>query len=82
DLSRNRTVGMKLGQGMSLSAILGEMRMVAEGVKTTESARNLARRLGVDMPITEKVYSILYEEKPARAAVVELMTRDLKAEGA
>jgi len=73
---------MKLGQGMSLSAILGEMRMVAEGVKTTESARNLARRLGVDMPITEKVYSILYEGKPARDAVVELMTRDLKAEGA
>jgi glycerol-3-phosphate dehydrogenase (NAD(P)+) len=82
DLSRNRTVGMKLGQGMSLSAILGEMRMVAEGVKTTESARDLARRLGVDMPITEKVYSILYEEKTPRDAVVELMTRDLKAEGA
>lgn len=81
DLSRNRTVGMKLGQGMSLAEILGEMRMVAEGVKTTESARNLARRLGVDMPITEKVYSILYEGKPAREAVVELMTRDLKAEG-
>ena len=81
DLSRNRTVGIKLGQGMSLSAILAEMRMVAEGVKTTESARNLARKLGIDMPITEKVFSILYEDKPARAAVVELMTRDLKAEG-
>jgi glycerol-3-phosphate dehydrogenase (NAD(P)+) len=81
ELSRNRTVGLKLGQGMSLSAILSEMRMVAEGVKTTESARNLARKLGVDMPITEKVFSILYEDKPARAAVVELMTRDLKAEG-
>ncbi|MCM2358440.1 MAG: NAD(P)-dependent glycerol-3-phosphate dehydrogenase [Geobacteraceae bacterium] len=81
DLSRNRTVGIKLGQGMTLAAILGEMRMVAEGVKTAESARSLAARLGVDMPITEKVYSILYEEKPARAAVVELMTRDLKAEG-
>ena len=81
DLSRNRTVGVKLGQGMSLSAILAEMRMVAEGVKTTESARNLARKLGIDMPITEKVFSILYEDKPARAAVVELMTRDLKAEG-
>jgi glycerol-3-phosphate dehydrogenase (NAD(P)+) len=81
DLSRNRTVGMKLGQGMSLAAILGEMRMVAEGVKTTESARNLARKLGIDMPITEKVYSILYEDKPARDAVVGLMSRDLKAEG-
>jgi glycerol-3-phosphate dehydrogenase (NAD(P)+) len=81
ELSRNRTVGLKLGQGMSLSAILAEMSMVAEGVKTTESARNLARKLGIDMPITEKVFSILYEDKPARAAVVELMTRDLKAEG-
>jgi len=81
ELSRNRTVGLKLGQGMSLPVILAEMRMVAEGVKTTESARNLARKLGIDMPITEKVFSILYEDKPARAAVVELMTRDLKAEG-
>ena len=81
DLSRNRTVGIKLGKGMRLAEILAEMRMVAEGVKTTESARNLANRLGVDMPITEKVYSVLYEDKPAREAVVELMTRDLKAEG-
>ncbi len=80
DLSRNRTVGMKLGQGMRLSEILGEMRMVAEGVKTTQSAYNLSRRLGVDMPITEKVYQILYEDKPARHAVLELMARDLKSE--
>lgn len=81
DLSRNRTVGMKLGEGMRLKEVLAEMRMVAEGVKTTESAVNLARRLGIDMPITEKVYQVLYEDKPARAAVIELMTRDLKAEG-
>jgi glycerol-3-phosphate dehydrogenase (NAD(P)+) len=80
DLSRNRTVGMKLGQGMRLSEILGEMRMVAEGVKTTQSAYSLSRRLGVDMPITEKVYQILYEDKPARHAVLELMARDLKSE--
>jgi glycerol-3-phosphate dehydrogenase (NAD(P)+) len=80
DLSRNRTVGMKLGQGMRLSEILGEMRMVAEGVKTTQSAYSLARRLGVDMPITEKVHQILYEDKPARHAVLELMARDLKSE--
>ncbi len=82
DLSRNRTVGMKLGEGMRLKEILAEMRMVAEGVKTTESAVNLAHRLSIDMPITEKVYQVLYEDKPARAAVIELMTRDLKAEGA
>ena len=80
DLSRNRTVGLKLGQGQRLTAILAEMRMVAEGVRTTESTRNLARRRGVDMPITEAVYQILYEDKPARQAVMELMGRDLKAE--
>jgi glycerol-3-phosphate dehydrogenase (NAD(P)+) len=81
DLSRNRNVGMKLGKGMKLDAILGEMRMVAEGVKTTESSRNLARKVGVDMPITEKLFQVLYHDKPAREAVIELMTRDLKAEG-
>jgi glycerol-3-phosphate dehydrogenase (NAD(P)+) len=80
DLSRNRSVGFKLGEGRRLDEILGEMRMVAEGVKTTESAYNLSRRLKVDMPITEKVYQVLYEGKPAREAVLELMTRDLKAE--
>lgn len=80
DLSRNRTVGMKLGQGMRLEEILGEMRMVAEGVKTAESAWRLAARLGVDMPITDKVYQVLHADKPARQAVLELMTRDPKAE--
>jgi glycerol-3-phosphate dehydrogenase (NAD(P)+) len=80
DLSRNRTVGMELGKGRMLAEILGEMRMVAEGVKTTESAHALARRLGIDMPITAKVYEVLYEDKPARSAVIELMGRDLKAE--
>jgi len=80
DLSRNRTVGMELGKGRILAEILGEMRMVAEGVKTTESAHALARRLGIDMPITAKVYEVLYEDKPARSAVIELMGRDLKAE--
>ena len=81
DLSRNRSVGIKLGQGMKLAEILAEMRMVAEGVKTTESACNLARKLGVEMPITEKAFQVLYHDKPAREAVIELMTRDLKAEG-
>jgi len=57
------------------------MRMVAEGVKTAESAYRLSRKLGVAMPITEQVYLVLYEDKPARQAVVDLMTRDLKAEG-
>jgi glycerol-3-phosphate dehydrogenase (NAD(P)+) len=80
DLSRNRTVGIKLGQGQALADILSEMRMVAEGVKSTESVHALAKKLGVEMPITAKVYEILYCEKPARQAVLELMSRDLKSE--
>lgn len=80
DLSRNRTVGFKLGQGERLSDILAEMRMVAEGVKSAESVYQLSRRLGVEMPIVEKTYQILHEDKPARQAVMELMARDLKAE--
>lgn len=82
DLSRNRTVGIKLGQGQKLADILAEMRMVAEGVKSAESVNALAARLGVEMPITSKVYEILYCDKPARQAVLELMSRDLKAEHA
>jgi len=82
DLSRNRTVGVKLGQGSTLQAIMAEMRMVAEGVKSAESVYALARRLGVEMPISQKVYEILYEDKPARQAVLELMSRDLKPEHA
>jgi len=80
DLSRNRTVGFKLGQGMRLADILAEMRMVAEGVKSAESVYDLARKLGVEMPIVEQTYRILHENKPAREAVTELMARGLKAE--
>ncbi|WP_432737895.1 NAD(P)H-dependent glycerol-3-phosphate dehydrogenase [Maridesulfovibrio sp. FT414] len=79
DLSRNRQVGLKLGQGMKLSEIL-KMRMVAEGVKTTESVHFLAKKLGVEMPITEQVYRILYEDKDPAQAVCDLMTRDLTCE--
>lgn len=81
DLSRNRTVGMQLGEGKKLAEILAGMRMVAEGVKTTESAYMLARRLGVEMPIVEQVYLVLSQDKPPRQAVWDLMTRHLKAEG-
>jgi glycerol-3-phosphate dehydrogenase (NAD(P)+) len=82
DLSRNRTVGIKLGQGIPLDTIMAEMRMVAEGVKSAASVNALALRLGVDMPITQKVYEILYGHKPARQAVLDLMSRDLKSEHA
>jgi len=80
DLSRNRSVGFKLGQGMTLTEILAEMKMVAEGVKSSESVYNLSIKLGVEMPIVEKVYQILHVDKPARQAVMELMARELKAE--
>ena len=80
DLSRNRTVGLKLGQGMPISAILAEMRMVAEGVKTTKSAKALAAKQGVEMPILEQVYQVLYEDKPCQAAVRDLLARDQKEE--
>ncbi|WP_027723257.1 NAD(P)H-dependent glycerol-3-phosphate dehydrogenase [Maridesulfovibrio zosterae] len=79
DLSRNRQVGLKLGQGLKLNEIL-KMRMVAEGVKTTESVHFLAQKIGVELPITEQVYKILYEDKDPATAVRDLMQRDLKAE--
>jgi glycerol-3-phosphate dehydrogenase (NAD(P)+) len=80
DLSRNRTVGVELGRGRKLADILAGMRMVAEGVKTTESAYQLANKLGVVMPITEQMYQILYANKEPRQAVNELMMRQLRAE--
>lgn len=80
DLSRNRTVGLKLGQGKKLSEILAEMNMVAEGVKTTKSAWNLAKREGVEMPILEQVYRVIYEDKTCPAAVEDLLARNLKEE--
>ncbi|MDD3311947.1 NAD(P)H-dependent glycerol-3-phosphate dehydrogenase [Pseudodesulfovibrio sp.] len=80
DLSRNRQVGLKLGSGMKLDAIIGEMRAVAEGVKTTRALYNLSQKLEVELPITEQVYSILYEDKDPARAVKDLMSRDLKDE--
>ena len=80
DLSRNRNVGLQIGQGKSLQDILGSMQMVAEGVRTTQSAKELSERDGVDMPITQEVYAMLYEDKPPLKAVVDLMARPLRAE--
>ena len=81
DLSRNRSVGIELGRGRSLEEIMSGMNMVAEGVKTTLSTYRLAVKLGVEVPITEQMYRILYEGKPPRQAVSDLMARDLKGEG-
>jgi len=80
DISRNYTVGKKIGEGMKLNEILSEMRMVAEGVKTAKSVYNLSRKLGVEMPICHEVYRILYEDLPPKEAVHRLMTRTLKHE--
>ena len=79
-LSRNHTVGQKIGEGMKLKEILAEMRMVAEGVKTAKSVYNLSRKIGVDMPISQEMYRILYEDLSPKEAVYRLMTRDLKKE--
>jgi glycerol-3-phosphate dehydrogenase (NAD(P)+) len=79
-LSRNHTIGHKIGQGEKLSDLLAQMRMVAEGVKTARSVYNLSRRIGVEMPICTEIYRILYEDLPPLEAVQRLMTRDLKHE--
>ncbi len=80
DLSRNRQVGMGLGRGQTLREVLAGMSQVAEGVKTTKSAHDLAERLGVEMPITDAMYRIVYEDQPAREAVNALMGRAPKHE--
>ncbi|PLX74039.1 MAG: glycerol-3-phosphate dehydrogenase, partial [Desulfuromonas sp.] len=81
DLSRNRTVGFELGQGKTLKQILDGMHMVAEGVKTTLSAYQLCQKLGVEAPLIDQMYEILYNNKDPRQAVSDLMERDLKPEG-
>jgi glycerol-3-phosphate dehydrogenase (NAD(P)+) len=80
ELSRNRYVGVEMGRGRKLGDILGEMREVAEGVKTTRSVYELGRRLGIDMPITASIHALLYEDKPALEAANELMGRPLRRE--
>ncbi|MCP3162978.1 NAD(P)H-dependent glycerol-3-phosphate dehydrogenase [Myxococcus qinghaiensis] len=80
ELSRNRHVGMELGKGRKLPDILGQMKEVAEGVKTARSARDLSLKTGVELPICQEVYLIAYEDKNAKKAVVDLMTRQPKSE--
>jgi glycerol-3-phosphate dehydrogenase (NAD(P)+) len=77
DLSRNRTVGRELGLGRPLVDVLATLGHVAEGVTTAKSAYELSRKLAVEMPITGEVYSVLYEGKPVRQAVKDLMAREL-----
>jgi glycerol-3-phosphate dehydrogenase (NAD(P)+) len=81
DLSRNRSVGVELGKGRKLSDIIADMHgAVAEGVLTTKAALGLARKKGVEMPITEQMYAILENGKPPQQAIEDLMTRAAKRE--
>ncbi|RPH92597.1 NAD(P)-dependent glycerol-3-phosphate dehydrogenase [candidate division KSB1 bacterium] len=78
--SRNHTVGERIGRGDSPTHVLENMVMVAEGVWTAQAASDLARKRGIEMPITEMVRRVIYEGKDPRASVSELMLRNLKAE--
>jgi glycerol-3-phosphate dehydrogenase (NAD(P)+) len=79
-LSRNRAIGVELGKGKSLEQALAKRETVAEGVVTAQSARELAARNGVEMPIVDTVNRVLFEGQPARSAIAALMTRELRAE--
>ena len=80
NLSRNYTLGKKIGEGKKLSDILSDMRMVAEGVRNAKSVYNLSKKLDVEMPISTEIYRILYEDTAPQEALYRLMTRELKRE--
>jgi len=79
-LSRNRYVGSELGKGKALKEIISGMKMIAEGITTTQSVRQLSQRENVEMPICEQVFSVLYEGKNPKDAFRDLMSRELKDE--
>lgn len=79
-LSRNHSVGEKLAQGQKIADIISGMKAVAEGIATTKAAYELAQKHNVEMPITEQMYAVLYQNKPITEALKDLMTRSLKAE--
>ena len=78
--SRNHRVGFGLAQGKTLDVVIDEMKMVAEGVKTTQAVLDLAARHEIEMPIAHRVGMVLYDGMHPRDAVLELMTRDARAE--
>jgi len=80
DLSRNRTVGVELARGRKLDEIVSSMKMVAEGVKTTDAAVDLAKRHAVEMPIAEQMYEMLHAGSSPQEAIRRLMERSLKGE--
>jgi glycerol-3-phosphate dehydrogenase (NAD(P)+) len=78
--SRNRYVGQQLGRGRSLDEIVAEMRMVAEGVKTSKAVVDLATRVKVELPIAEEIAAALYDGKKVTDIVVDLMQREIRPE--
>lgn len=78
--SRNRFVGEEIGKGRTLKEVESEMVMVAEGIKTTKSAYQLSLKHQIEMPITQQVHRVLFEDKKPGVAISELMTRDPKSE--
>jgi glycerol-3-phosphate dehydrogenase (NAD(P)+) len=80
DLSRNRRFGLAMGKGMGVEKALASIDQVVEGLQAAREVHNLALRLGVEMPITEQVYAVLYEDKSPREAVHDLLARQQKAE--
>lgn len=80
DASRNRRVGLALGQGKKMPEILGEMRQVAEGVKTAKVGKQLAASLGVDAPIIDAMHAIIHDGMPARDAITLLLGRRHRSE--
>jgi glycerol-3-phosphate dehydrogenase (NAD(P)+) len=80
DASRNRRVGLALGQGRAMADILAEMKQIAEGVKTAKVAHALAHRIDVDAPIIDAMYKVIHENLPAREAVAQLLSRPMRHE--
>ena len=80
DLSRNRTLGLRIGRGEKLENIIAGAKTVSEGVKTSQAALELSRSVGIDMPITEQVCDVLFKGKSPKEAIIQLMSRELKHE--
>jgi glycerol-3-phosphate dehydrogenase (NAD(P)+) len=80
DLSRNRQLGLRIGRGEKIADILAGMRMVAEGVRNTKTVKTLAGRQGIELPIVDVTYSVLYEDLPPEQALARLFSRSLKPE--
>ena len=78
--SRNRKAGMLIGQGYTMEEAMKEVKMIVEGVYSTKAAIELGKKYDVSMPIIEQVNAVLFENKPAKEAVMDLMLRDKKVE--